>query len=152
MPSSIYTPAIGDIHFPPPGYGVLKFNSFSIFMRNDVRVRDELPWLFEGDDILTADEQYFDLVNLFQLPIDEPEVCSICLSPMTNGPIKNLVCGHEFHMHCLQQSVDNVGPSFSVPSKCPLCRQWTVILYPTWFDGSMLEALRLAFRREFALS
>ena len=51
MPSYMYAPLYRHSQIPPPGYGVLIFNSYSIFLRNDVRARDELPWLFHGDTL-----------------------------------------------------------------------------------------------------
>ncbi|GFT86660.1 hypothetical protein TNCV_1251251 [Trichonephila clavipes] len=43
----------------------------------------------------------------------EPDVCSICLSPM-HWPEKTH-CGHVFHLRCLLQHLD-------VSNTCPLCR------------------------------
>jgi hypothetical protein len=59
----------------------------------------------------------------------EPEDCAICLDPLKNSDYEGLLCGHEFHLVCLQETVNQSQP-ITDPSKCPLCRQMTVTLHP----------------------
>lgn len=47
-------------------------------------------------------------------------MCAICIEPLAEIGTSSdniLECGHRFHIHCIQASID------SKQKKCPLCRQ-----------------------------
>ena len=59
------------------------------------------------------------LKNSKHLCIDLDDDCPICLEPLKNSIIFNLICGHAIHNDCYNQLIKNTY-------KCPLCSKTIV--------------------------
>ena len=65
------------------------------------------------------------VVDLVVAPVvasaEEPDVCGICLGEDDGTPIRQLACGHKFHVNCINQW-DQTRLSHGQPKNCPTCR------------------------------
>jgi len=73
----------------------------------------------QGMEETGSTEEEIDYSEAFQRLFNEDWKCSICLS-REGGGVTKLLCGHEFHVECINKWIETkTQASF----RCPLCRQ-----------------------------
>ena len=63
-------------------------------------------------------QKAIEILQLINQPPPDPEMCSICLEPLSDKGVVTLKCAHTIHLDCFLPMIRT-----SVGTRCPLCRR-----------------------------